>query len=654
MDLIYADKNGRELGAILDYELDMAYGSDENSMDVTINLNNHCCGEGYFLYVDGTEYGGVIDKICPDTDSHEVMYSGRSWHGILEGKIIEPDAGQNYLIVTGDANSILRNLISRMGLENLFTVTEEESEVMITAYQFERYVKGYTGIKKMLYANRGKLQMEFQNGRVVLSSKMLNNYGESEEWDSSNLDFSIEKVYRPVNHLVCLGSGDLRERHVIHLFTDENGVIQSYTNVDRAYRDLHYILNKSKQKLFGTDEVAEIYDYGNAENTINYEPLTGQPPNWPQVYVNYYQYVDDKYKLLERTYVDVPTFLKYQPGNWNTNFADYYIKKGNDYVNVDAVITYPLKTDPYDWEYNYSSCYEYVDGVYKSVSSKSYERYDLQSTMPFDWATNYGNYYMDQSDGTETIKVTVSGVAYDYYELQTEKPTDWSTNVSSYFCYGFVYKANTNKTWKANKYYKMPNQFISDLSDPVYVLLKKKPDKWSENYKKYYTRSTARLNVKGTPAPKWEKGKYYTKKTRYNPPLWTLAKRYTKVEWDGAPPFELGKYYSSAISGAPVWKENTYYEFVNTEVVPTFAPGRYFEQFIDHYGVLAANGVEKLTEMNQVDKIEISLEPDNDYDINDIVGARENITGIYVFRPVTKKIIQIKNGITSISYETGG
>ena len=49
-----------------------------------------------------------------------------------------------------------------------------------------------------------------------------------------------------INHLVCLGSGELRNRIVEHLYVDGNGVISQ------------------TQTFFNENEIAEIYDYAGA------------------------------------------------------------------------------------------------------------------------------------------------------------------------------------------------------------------------------------------------------------------------------------------------------------------------------------------------------------------------------------------------------
>ena len=74
MDLIYADKNRAELGEIMDYEMDLAYGSEENDFELTVGLNLSCCQPGYMVYFRDTEYGGIIDSICPDTKEDMIIF----------------------------------------------------------------------------------------------------------------------------------------------------------------------------------------------------------------------------------------------------------------------------------------------------------------------------------------------------------------------------------------------------------------------------------------------------------------------------------------------------------------------------------------------------------------------------------------------------
>lgn len=67
---------------------------------------------------------------------------------------------------------------------------------------------------------------------------------------------------------------------------------------------------------------------------------------------------------------------------------------------------------------------------------------------------------------------------------------------------------------------------------------------------------------------------------------------------------------------------------------------------------LTKNAIEKVAEANESDTLEISFDADN-AEFFDIVGAKENITGISFKEPITQKIIKISDGDISISYKVG-
>lgn len=248
MDLIYMNANREDIGVLFDYELDMAFGADENNFECTISAGAHCCGAGYYLYTEGTEYGGMIDGIESDSERQEVIYSGRTWHGILNAKIIEPDSGEAYLTLSGEANAVLGALIERMGLADLFTASEADSGVQIDSYKMNRYIGGYDGIKKMLASAGAKLVLKFKKGKAVLSAAVCGDYTNEGEFDSDQINFQIKKRSKTVNHLVCLGTGELENRTVIHLYADAEG------NISQT------------QTLFGLDEYADVFDYPNVES----------------------------------------------------------------------------------------------------------------------------------------------------------------------------------------------------------------------------------------------------------------------------------------------------------------------------------------------------------------------------------------------------
>lgn len=248
MDLIYMDESKKDIDVLKDYTLDLAYGSDENDFECKVNINNNVCKTGYYLYFEGEEYGGVIDSVGVDTDETTVTYSGRTWHGILESKVLQPDEGEDYLSVSGEANEVLKLLIERMGLSELFKVSTLNSKIQISSYQMNRYIKGYTGIMKMLKAYNAKLNMVFNRGFVELSASPLTDYSRDEQFDTDQISFTIKRNSKHINHVICLGRGDLKDRRVIHIYCDLLGNISG------------------TQTLTGLDEMCEIYDNSNAES----------------------------------------------------------------------------------------------------------------------------------------------------------------------------------------------------------------------------------------------------------------------------------------------------------------------------------------------------------------------------------------------------
>lgn len=253
MDLIYTNPAREDIGVIHTYRLDIAFGEDENNFELKRPASDLCCSGGSFIYMEGTEYGGIVDDIQSDTAAEEVIYTGRTWHGLLNSKILMPDPGMPYLVVTGEANTVIRSLLIRVGLEDLFEASTADSGLMINGYSMNRYIAAYDGIKKMLATVGGKLCFTFSGGKVVLAAVARVEYTQDGELDSDLVDFKARKHYNPVNHLICLGRGELAEREVLHLYADAAGQISK------------------KQTFFGTEERVDVYENSNAESVEDLE-----------------------------------------------------------------------------------------------------------------------------------------------------------------------------------------------------------------------------------------------------------------------------------------------------------------------------------------------------------------------------------------------
>lgn len=248
MDLIYTNPAMEDQGVLHAYKLDLAFGEDENDFELRLSARDHCCAGSSMLYIEGTEYGGIVDSIESDTAAQEVIYTGRTWHGILDSKVLEPDSGSDYLTVSGEAHDIIRTLVARCGLSDLFSVDSTDSGIYVGSYQMNRYISAYAGIRKMLQTADGMLQFSFYNGKVLLHAARSLNGSAKKELDSDHIAFHVKRNFNPVNHLICLGRGELSQREVVHIYADAQGKIVP------------------DQVLFGIAERTAVFDYPNAES----------------------------------------------------------------------------------------------------------------------------------------------------------------------------------------------------------------------------------------------------------------------------------------------------------------------------------------------------------------------------------------------------
>lgn len=274
MDLIYTNSSMQAIGVMKAYDLDLAFGSDENDFEIKVDANNHCCEAGYYVYIIGTEYGGVIDAVTSDTQTGEVTYTGRTWHGILNSKVICPDAGQDYLTLNNEANGVLNSLITRMGLTSIFTVNIYASGLEISHYKMPRYVTGYDGIMQMLKSVGGKLVLSFDGEKVILSAAPIEDHTKDGSVSSDAMSFQVKTTSKKVNHLICLGQGELKDRTVVHLYADASGSIsqtQTLTGADEYTAVYDYPSAESAQKLIeaGASRLAELQNQDNLSVSLN-------------------------------------------------------------------------------------------------------------------------------------------------------------------------------------------------------------------------------------------------------------------------------------------------------------------------------------------------------------------------------------------------
>lgn len=267
--LILATDYLRDIAPVMDADVDFSVGEDN---DYEIKIRRDSWREEYtfgnVLYIPGTEYGGIIGEINTDTSLDTISILGRTWRGKLDKKIIVPPAGQDYATASGELNQILRDLIAGQ-FGDYFVVSQNDTGINIAGYQFERYCTLLAGITKMLKSVEHKLHIEYvqqergQPGYVELSAVPIIDYADKIELSQdSQLNFNFKNNRNGVNHLICLGKGELQDRQVIDLYVQKDGSIgttQYYTGIQEVaevYEDTSSESAELQEK--GTEKLQEL------------------------------------------------------------------------------------------------------------------------------------------------------------------------------------------------------------------------------------------------------------------------------------------------------------------------------------------------------------------------------------------------------------
>ena len=253
--MIVANEKGCELGELKNYkEVEFSVGAEN---DFVITLKSQAVNKEFLWYesqvfIPGTEFGGIVKDIISLTKSKTVKFMGDTWRGMLSKKIISPPSGQDYLTVSGELNEVLRKMLKEH-FGDWFVVPEESTEVTVN-YQFNRYVTLLEGLTSLLESVNYKLSIKYiqgapgEAGYVEVSAAPINNYSEEEEYSQDcNIKMTVRDYRRGINHLICLGEGELKDRIRVDLYIQKDGSIGK------------------TQYYKGLEERTDVYDYSSAD-----------------------------------------------------------------------------------------------------------------------------------------------------------------------------------------------------------------------------------------------------------------------------------------------------------------------------------------------------------------------------------------------------
>ena len=251
--VILANENLQELCAIKDANVTVDLNGDR-TFSVQIARSNWRPELTFssLIYIMGTEYGGIIGEVLTDTTLDYVELKGMSWRGRLAKKIIQPPTGSDYKTVSGELHTVMKSLIEPE-FDGLIVVSQEDTGVNVSNYQFDRYCTLYDGLVKMLKSKWYRLQLSFRReqgepGYLFVEAVPIVDYSNRIELSRDcQLNYTMDDKRDGVNHLIVAGKGELQDRNVLHLYVQEDGSIGT------------------QQYYTGLQEIAEIYENTSTE-----------------------------------------------------------------------------------------------------------------------------------------------------------------------------------------------------------------------------------------------------------------------------------------------------------------------------------------------------------------------------------------------------
>lgn len=263
-NVIITDQQRKELREEIFTSYDIEVGAEDNSFEITVKRQEYISVPPWsYCYIPDTEYGGPVRRWETNTKTGMVMFGGLTWRGMMAHKIIQPPTGQDYATDSGELNAIIKRRIEEAfpfsatdpGSAPIIGTKESTGVTTSYAYRYTRYCTLLDGLESLLalYGYRLEIKYDQIQRAAVVSAVPIVDYSNDVEFSNDmQVNFRARRVYDGVNHLICLGEGELRNRTVVHLWTDGQGD-------GEIYDPDHWAYTSGDQT-----EVAEVYDYAGA------------------------------------------------------------------------------------------------------------------------------------------------------------------------------------------------------------------------------------------------------------------------------------------------------------------------------------------------------------------------------------------------------
>jgi hypothetical protein len=275
MEFIIADEKRADIG-YMDYSasVDIDVGNtDDFTLSVDLSLYDATKYKaGNFLYCIGTEYGGLLNDPEISTSDNTITFTGDTFRGMLKNKIIQPSNKADYRIISGELHQCIKTLINEQ-YESIFKVSDIDSGIKISNYQFKRYCSLYDGINDMLDSVGYRLEIinKYEDDVFIteLSAVPIVDYSDDIEFSqNSNIKFKIKKYTNKYNYMIALGQGELADREVIFLHCDSDGNVTQVSAIPKGDKVKVYLYDYSSAEDLLSEAIAQFKEI-NTDDTYN-------------------------------------------------------------------------------------------------------------------------------------------------------------------------------------------------------------------------------------------------------------------------------------------------------------------------------------------------------------------------------------------------
>lgn len=263
MELILTDRNFNELGILKHGAIDLEigkYGVSQNDFELSMPTTNRF--EGFdinsLIYVEGSEYGGIVTSKKVDTLSSDITFNGVTWRGLLEKEYIQPPFNQTHYIANGEANAVLQELIQNR-FDDLIVVDDVGLSEIQVNYQI-RDMNLLDAIDRMLINANARLNVSFSKGKLHLKCVRVNDLSNELQYDKSyGLQMIVETPKKQYNHILVLGKGVGLDRTRINLFLQDDGTWSDSINHSGLERKTYKYANSSTEEARdGEEDIEEL------------------------------------------------------------------------------------------------------------------------------------------------------------------------------------------------------------------------------------------------------------------------------------------------------------------------------------------------------------------------------------------------------------